>query len=106
MFALISGNMADGSKNVCAVRSGALDTVSVVYPALSGFMIDVEVLEVVVEVDRARAQIPAEQGSVRGEDRRHVNVPLPAPENSRQHEEAGRRETHRGMASPASHSWK
>lgn len=43
---------------------------------LASFMIHVKVLQIVVEINAARAQVPTEQGGVGGKDGRHVNVPL------------------------------
>jgi hypothetical protein len=81
VLGLVRGDVADGREHVRAVRGGALDAVAVVDAALAGLVVDVEVLQVVVEVDAARAQVPAEERRVRGEDRRHVDLPLPAERN-------------------------
>ena len=75
---LVRGDVRDGGKDVGAVRCGALDAVAVVDAALAGFVVDVKVLEVVVKVYRAGAEVAAEQGSVGGKDGGHVDVPFPA----------------------------
>lgn len=41
-------------------------------------MIDVKVLEVVVEIDRARAKITTEEGSMSGEDSGDIDMSLSA----------------------------
>lgn len=55
---------------------GALDAVTVVDTALAGLSIDIEVLEVVVEIDRAGAKVTTKEGGVGGEDGRNVNAAL------------------------------
>lgn len=55
MFALVGGDVRDSGEHVGAVRRGTLNAVSVVYPALSGFVVDVKVLQVVVEINGAGA---------------------------------------------------
>lgn len=57
---------------------GPLDAVSVVDAALAGLVINVKVLKVVVEVDRAGTEVSTEKGRVRREDGRHINVALAA----------------------------
>ena len=76
MLALVCSDVGDGGKDIGGVRRGTFDAVSVVDAALSGFSVYVEVLQVVVEIDGASAQIAAEEGSVCGEDGRHVDAPL------------------------------
>ena len=76
MLALVRGDMGDGSENVRAMSRGALNAVTVVDAALSGLVIDIEVLEVIVEVDGARAKIAAEEGRVGGKDGGDIDVPL------------------------------
>lgn len=51
MFALVRSDVRDRSEHVRAVRGGALNAVPVVNPALPGFVVHVEVLKIVVEVD-------------------------------------------------------
>ena len=70
--------MGNGRENVCAVSGRALDAVAVIDSALARFMVDVEVLEVVVKVDGAGAEVAAEEGGVGGEDGGDVDVSLAA----------------------------
>jgi hypothetical protein len=50
----------------------------VVNAALAGLLVDVKVLEVVVEIDRAGAEVAAEERRVRRKDGRHVDMALAA----------------------------
>ena len=70
--------MGNGRENVGAVGGRALDAVAVIDAALARFMVDVEVLEVVVKVDGAGAEVAAEEGGVGGEDGAHVDVAFAA----------------------------
>lgn len=45
---------------------------------LASFVIYIKVLEIVVKVDTARAEVSTEQRSVGSENRRHVDVPFAA----------------------------
>ena len=56
--------------------STALYAVSVVDASLSSFGIAVEILQVVVEIHRASAEITAKKGSVGGEDGGDVDAAL------------------------------
>ena len=51
VFCLIGGNVRDGSKDIGAVGSRAFNAISVVDTTLPRFVIDIEVLKIVVEVD-------------------------------------------------------
>ena len=53
------------------------DAISVVYASFSGFVVDVKVLEVVVEIDAARTEVAAEESGVSREHGRDINVSLP-----------------------------
>lgn len=68
MFAFICGDVGNGCENVGTVSGGAFDAVSVVYSSLPGLVIYVEILKVVVEVDRACAQVATKKGGMCGED--------------------------------------
>lgn len=78
VLAFVGGDVADGGENVRAVRRSPFDAVSVVDTALSSFMVDVKVLQVVVKIDRTGAKVPAEQRRVGGKDRGDVDMALPA----------------------------
>jgi hypothetical protein len=51
VFGLIGGNVRDSSKDIGAVGSRAFNTISVVDTTFPRFVIDIEVLKIVVEVD-------------------------------------------------------
>ena len=68
MSALVGHDVENGRENVGAVGGRALNAVAVVDAALAGLMVDVEVLEVVVKVDRAGAEVAAEESGMGGED--------------------------------------
>lgn len=55
MLALVGGDMGNGGEYVSAMGRRTFDAVSVVDSAFSRFMVDVKVLQVVVEIDRACA---------------------------------------------------
>ena len=76
MFALVGGDVGDGRKDVGRVRCGSLDAVPMVDPPLACFSINIEVLQVVVEVNRAGAEVSAEQRSMGREDGGQVDLPL------------------------------
>lgn len=54
----------------------SFDAVSMVDTAFTGFMVDVKVLEVVVKVDGAGAEVSPEKGCVGREDCRYVDMTL------------------------------
>lgn len=78
MLTLVGSDVRDRGEDVGAVGSGSLDTVAVVDATLAGLVVDVKVLQVVVEVNGAGAQVSTEQGGVSGEDGRDVDVTLAA----------------------------
>jgi len=82
VFTLVSGNVRNCCENVGTVGGGTFDTISVIDATLSCFMVDVEVLQVVVKVHRASAEIAAEKCCVGGEDSCHVDVPFTAKRDS------------------------
>ena len=76
MLALVCSDMRNRSENIRAVCRRTFDTVSVVNAALARFVVDVKVLEVVVKVDGAGAEIASEKGRVGGEHGRDVDMAL------------------------------
>lgn len=57
MFTFISSDVRNGREDISAVRRGTLNTVSMVDTALSGFVVDVEILEIVVEINGAGTEV-------------------------------------------------
>lgn len=82
MFTLVSSDMRYGCEDICGVSSTAFYAVAMVNASLSGLGVAVKVLQVVVEVDRAGAEITTEEGCVGGEDGGHVNSALLAQRKS------------------------
>ncbi len=54
--------MRDGCENIGGVSSSAFYAVAMIDASLSSFGVDVKVLQVVVEIDRAGAQVTTEEG--------------------------------------------
>ena len=50
MFTLVRGDVRNGGEDIGTVGGGTFDTISMVDPSFSCFVIDVEILEVVVKV--------------------------------------------------------
>lgn len=78
VLALVRGDVRNRREHVRAVRQQAFDAVSVVDSALARLVVDIEVLEIVVEIDGARAEVTSEQGRVGGEDSSNVDMALAA----------------------------
>lgn len=76
VLALVGRDVRDGREDVARVRGRALDAVAVVDAALARLGVHVKVLQVVVEVDGAGAEVAPEQRRVRREDGRHVDAAL------------------------------
>lgn len=74
MFALISCDVGHGGENISAVSSGPFDAVSMVDSSLPSFVIHVEILKVVIEIDGAGTQVPTEKGCMCGKDSGNVDV--------------------------------
>ena len=74
MLGFIRGDVGDSCEDVRAMRGGTFDTVSVVDTALSRFVVDVEVLEVVIEVNAASTEIASKQGCMSSENGSHVDM--------------------------------
>jgi hypothetical protein len=76
VLTLVCRNMTDGGEHVGAVGGTTFDAVSVVDATLSGFGVHVEILQVVVEIDGAGAEVATEKSSVSGEDGGHIDLAL------------------------------
>ena len=59
MLRLVSGDMRNGGEDISGMSSSAFDAVAVIDAAAAGFGITVEVLEIVIEIDRAGAEVTA-----------------------------------------------
>lgn len=74
MLALVRGNVRDGGEDITGVSRRPLDAVPMIDTALASLGVDVKVLQVVVEIDRAGAEVPTEKRSVGGEDGGNINT--------------------------------
>ena len=63
------------------MSGGSFDTVSVIDATFPCLVIDIKVLEIIVEIHRAGAEVATEQSGVCGENGTDVNVSLAAEEN-------------------------
>ena len=72
MFALVCGDVRDSSKNIRGVRCCPFNAVPMVDTAISCFRIDIKELQIIVEINGAGAEVTAEEGGMRSENRRDV----------------------------------
>src|SRR5690349_6826331 len=82
MLSFIGRDMGNSGKDIAAVSCCTFDTVTMVDASLACLVVNVKVPEVVVEIHRSGAQIAAEQGSMRGEDGRDVDMTLATQGNT------------------------
>ena len=86
---LLASDRSDESTELASILKAVGDVATVTtqeipeQPArdLSGLVVDIKVLKVVVKVDGASTQVPAEEGRVCREDGGDVDVPLPTERN-------------------------
>jgi hypothetical protein len=81
MLGLVGRDVRDGSEDICAVCGRTFDAISVVDTALSGFVINVKVLQIIVKVDRASTEVSTQESRVCREDDGEVDVPFPGERN-------------------------
>jgi len=74
MLTLVCRNMGDGRKDISTMSSRTFNTVSVINATFSGFVIDIEVLKIIVEIYRTSTEIPAEKSGVGSEDGSDVDM--------------------------------
>ncbi|RNA24617.1 hypothetical protein BpHYR1_002665 [Brachionus plicatilis] len=72
MVGFIAGYLGDSGEHVSTVGRGPFDAVAMVDAAVACLFVQIEIVQVVVEIAVAGAQIPAEQGCVCGEYGGHV----------------------------------
>lgn len=78
MLALVCGDVRDSGEDIGTMRGRTFDAVSVIDTTLSGFVVDVKVLEIVIEIHGSCAEISSKKGSMCGEDCGDVDVALSA----------------------------
>jgi hypothetical protein len=69
--------MTDGSENISGMCSCSFNAVTVINSSFASFMIDIEILQVVIKVDRARTQVPSEKSSVGSENCSDIDTAFP-----------------------------
>ena len=82
MLAFIGGDVTDCREDIGGMSSSAFYAISVIDPSFAGFMIDVEILQIVVKVDRSSTQVSCEQSGVRGEDCSDIDATFSAKRES------------------------
>jgi len=74
MLTLVCRNMGDGRKDISTVSSRTFNTVSVIDTTFSSFVIDVEVLEIVVEIYGTGTEVSTKKSGVGSEDGSDVDM--------------------------------
>ena len=73
MLTLVGSDVRDGCEDIRCMGSCTFYAVSVIYTTLARLGVDIEVLKVIVEVNRASAKISAQKSSVGGEDSGNID---------------------------------
>lgn len=76
MLALVCRYVGNRGEDVACVGSGTLDAVPVINAALACLGVHVEMLQVVVEIDRTGTEVTAQQCRVRSEYGRDIDLSL------------------------------
>jgi hypothetical protein len=76
VLTLICGDVRHCCENVSGMSSSALDTITVVDATLAGLCIYIEILEIVVKVNRPSTEISSKESSMGCEDRGDIDSPL------------------------------
>jgi hypothetical protein len=74
MLGLEGGDVGDCGEDIGGVSRCALYAVSMIDPSLSCFCVHIEELQIVVEVDRAGAEVSSKEGGVGSEDGGDVHL--------------------------------
>ena len=74
----MGGDLGNGGKHVRRGRGRALHAVAMVDLSIAGLFVQIELIQIVVEIDVAGAQVSAQQSGVRREDGRNAQLPHPA----------------------------
>ena len=78
MLRFVRRDMRNRRENIRAVGRGPFDAIPVVDPAFTRFMVHIKVLEIVIEVDTASAEVSAQKCRMSRENGRDVDVSLAA----------------------------
>lgn len=76
MLRLEGGNVGDGGEDIARVGSSTLNAIAVVDATLAGLCVNVKILQIVVKVYRASAEVSTEESGVGGEDGGDVDAAL------------------------------
>src|SRR5258706_5446113 len=77
--------MRNSGEDVGTVSGGSLDAITMVDASLAGFVVYVEVGQVVVEVNRSRTKIATQKGRMSSENGGDIDVPFSAERNCESH---------------------
>ena len=78
VLGLVRGDVRDSGEDVSTMSGATLDAVAVVDAALASFVVDIKILEIVVKIDAARAEVAAKECGVCGEDGGDIDVAFAA----------------------------
>lgn len=78
MLTLVGRDVGDGGEDIAGVGGSSFDAVTVVDTTLAGFRVYIEVLQVIVEIDGASAEVASQERGMGCEDGSHINLTLPA----------------------------
>lgn len=81
MLGFVGRDVRDSGEYVGTVCSASLDAVAVIDATFSCLVVNIEVGEVVVEIDRSGTKVTSEKGGVSREDGRYVDVAFSAQGN-------------------------
>lgn len=76
VLALVCSDVRNGREHIGRVSGGPFDAISVIDAPFAGLSINVKVLQVVVEVDGAGAEVSTEEGGMSGKDGGDVHPPF------------------------------
>jgi hypothetical protein len=76
ILSLVGGDVADGCKDIGAVRSATFKTVTMINAALPCLSINVKTMKSIVKVNAAGTQISAQERRVRGENCGYGQSPM------------------------------
>ena len=75
MLTLERSDMRDCGEDICRMGCSTFDAISVINPSLSSFSINIEILEIIVKIDGASAEISPEDSCMRREYRCQIHMP-------------------------------
>ena len=78
VLGLVGSDVRDGGEYVSAMGGATLDAVAVIDATFAGFVVDVKVLEIVVKIDAAGAEVATEESGMCGKDGGNIDVAFAA----------------------------